>query len=234
MNVYWEKSRSAWDAHFTPSIGASENQLDSFLSALISSSYFADLSQYGVQPPTMIQSITLGTACGSPPSFLDDDGTYGSIVATCLAYKFLPALLGSSNPSGPVIPQNLVINLFLPPQSADRAACKTDPVTKTHQTGWHGTYWVNQTPSLGQPPPTFLTAFAYLLEIAIIPATQDCNVTLGDFTTTLSHEMVESVTDKTSGNPFGWKNFADGEIADLCENQAQPFFNGMVSAYWSK
>lgn len=206
VNVYWDTSKTQWDTDVSGSAsGMTESQLDSFTAALVRSSYFSQLSQYGVTSVSVLPSIT-ASSCGAPPANVD--------AAISAMTTFELCLVGANPFIGETTTPQVILNIFLPPNTVNTHFC--NPGSHGHAAAMHD--W----PSLALPPFT------------LIPTTSACTGTPSSVTTALSHEMVEAATDPAPGDMNGWKVPADGEIGDLCENLVQPsFLFGTAQEYWS-
>jgi hypothetical protein len=103
-----------------------------------------------------------------------------------------------------------VLNVILPPEV----------VQKTAQSDYCHKY-AGEHDKFGSP-----------VEITLNPSTSGCNSGIAALFHTMSHEMVEAATDSVPKSPTGWKNFADGEIGDLCNGWVS-FLYGTVATYYN-
>jgi hypothetical protein len=231
INVYWETSAAQWALDIGASgdgTGAGSgtgfgtaamtiDRIDTLVQSLVNSDYLWMLNQYNVnfystcmpdcqyygQPcsvdcyfTTAIYFPSIVANCGSPPSSINDIANDKDGVLT----RFINCVL-AANPQINV--SQTVMNLILPP-SVGSASPTTDFC--------HGRLFGAEHDKFGQP-----------LEITLIPANAECNLTLDDLVESISHEVIEGITDPIVNSPTGWKvSFLNSqplggdEIADEC------------------
>jgi len=176
-------------------------QIDAFTSALVRSSYFSQLTQYGVTSVSMQPSVTIG-ACGTLPANVDDAiANIDALVLCALTHAEV------------VASDQVIINVFLPPQVVNTGFCNV--VNGLKAVGIHG-----HSDPFASPLWT------------ILPTTSACNGSLTSLLTTMTHEIVEAATDPEPQALSGWKVAADGEIGDLCSTST-PLVFGVATTYWS-
>jgi len=214
INVYWDTSAATWDSDAAAiGPGVSEGQIDAFTAALVHSTYFSKLNQYsptGVFTASILPSTT-ATTCGAPPPDVDTAhskmGTFMSCVMTL----------------NPAITGDMIVNVFLPPQTVNTSFCNTVSGRMGHAAARHDVTGVG-----GQPAYTF------------IPTTAACTGNATNVYVALSHEMVEAATNPYLG-AAGWQEWTPPyrEIGDFCDGSAiptpptTPFLFGAVQQYWS-
>jgi len=71
--VYWASSEAAWDQAAGPQL--SKARIDAYLQALVRSTYFSKLTQYGVSPPEIVTTVMSGPNCRDPNSYSPDPNT---------------------------------------------------------------------------------------------------------------------------------------------------------------
>ncbi len=211
-----------WDSA-APS-GETKERINSWTQALIASPYFAFASNdYGIGTPTFVGGFENSATCIIP-------GENTTLSTTDLG-SYVNCQLTSAPVTGLHV-QNVLVNVFIPP-----GITVTDPTGGTCGVDFSGYHSANQDFS------TFLQPYT------VIPAR--CNFEFKDLTNSLSHEMVEAMTDPIGLQ--GWvhrfgpgdinisESLTKGEVADVCQsgdkpvrNDAIPFFgSGTVQLYWS-
>ncbi|HTK95998.1 MAG TPA: IPT/TIG domain-containing protein [Terriglobales bacterium] len=203
-NVYWDASLSQFDAD-VDSAGKPFLHHD-HIDRLLES--LVHSQYFGGLAQYSIASATYGgslatTGCLAAPSTLDKARDDLGALQFCLFQKY-PWLQNDS----------IVLNVIVPPQIQPGG----DICDGVNEKAEHGKYW---------------TVVNSSDEVAFVPTVNPCATSLSDFFTSLTHEMVEGITDPMSGSPTGWKIDFDGEIGDLCNNQSQGFLYGGVTNYWS-
>jgi hypothetical protein len=186
------------------------------------STWGVQTSEYGVGALTKLPTIQIG---GALPATLDDDS--GNIS------PFEQTLVTNTTGASPIwgTADSSTIYAFLIPATTDLeagGACCTDFF------GYH-----YEVPIAGGTP----ISYAVICECTDPPPTPLENVT-----TTISHELVESATDPfpssspaytgTDNNDVIWSDATGGEIADMCEfnadeNYLPPGSTYMVQRSWS-
>jgi len=215
VNVYWDVSPASWDADVGgPGSGLTQAQIDAFTAALVHSSYFSQLKQYGVNSVSIAPSVTTGS-CGTVPANVDDAmNNIDGLILCALTHAQVTAS------------SQVIINVLLPPRVINTGFCNPLNATGAHHAAKHGA-----SPNFASPLFTF------------VPTTAACTGTGPGgmvFAPTLfgalTHEMVEAVTDPDAWAWSGWKSTSD-EIGDLCQNimvfPLSPYANGTAQQYWS-
>lgn len=212
LNVYWDSSQAQWDSDAGgPAGGMTEAQIDAFLAALVHSSYFSQLGQYGVVSQSSLPSIT-ASGCGSPPANVD---------AAIGAMDQFVSCVTKANPN--LFNPQVILNVFLPPQTINTGFCNQNS-SGAHPSAMHDT----PGPFQGWPAGPSYT---------FNPTTSACNANSAALLIGLSHEMVEAATDPSPSSMSGWKQPFGSEIGDLCQNltsfPATSFLFTAVQQYWS-
>ena len=206
INLYWDATPTQWDTDVGgPASGLTVAQIDTFIRALVHSSYFSQLAQYGVTSVSFLPSITAGS-CGAPPANVDA-AINGGIDA-------LIRCIATTNSTVAGFDQG-IINVFLPPQVINTGFCDKLP-DNSHNAAEH-----SQSADTGKRLWT------------VIPTTSACNSGSLTVLSAVTHEMVEAATDPNSAAPSGWKAIGDGEIGDFCESINTPYIFGTAQQYWS-
>ena len=225
-------SGQTWDQHVA-SLGApTSEQIDDMTEALVCSSYFDALTQYAINPP--IFSGAEGTVASCVQKALHDAMSNMGVISFATMRSF--AACEQSN-NGDASTQ---VNIFVSPDikasnynqdGTDMCSPGTDGSGSTG--GYHG---------FGLNVPNFV----------VIPTGPMCNSDPSQVLHSLSHEMVETISDPAGlgwihgSGPFQFsENYDQGELADICSGLGQysapavPFPNvdgltGLaVAAYWS-
>jgi hypothetical protein len=216
--VYPESDKFTWDQYMQKlRPGDWQNftraSIDEFTAALMDPnwpSYFGALHQYGgINPPLFLGSYVAPKRCidaalndrhnfgGSPPELVLEETTIRSL-ANCHDLGMDPS------------PQvNLIFSPDLligePTKFVTDAANGRDFCTKPgkHTVGYHG--WGVNTPNF-----------------TVLPTASGCAPKFDRFTKTLTHEVVESLSDpgQVAHGPYG------SELADQCENATEVAWNG--------
>ena len=193
VNIYWDAN---WDSD---SPGMTRATVDNFTNALLNSSYFAGLSEYGIGTPSLAGSFLPDVNCAqTAPARV---GFYDPINPSIIGF-IQCELQHASLPQG----SNVIYNIMLPPQSLESdfggafAFCVGgNPVS------WH----FHGAPLFWQGTPIY----------TIVSAAPSC----GSFINNLVHEMIEAASD-----PFPPGNVmltGKGEIADICPALVTTPFN---------
>ncbi len=211
MNIFLFNGGGSWDAHMSslPASmrGPTQEQIDALTNALICSSYFDDLSQYNINPPTFLGDGVTDPTCVSnvlaAAASTSNIITYGDM-------KRFAGCEGNAN-SGVNPPQ---INIFVAPDIMASAYGQDGLAMCTAATAtaaYHG--WEFAAPNFTVVP---LSSAPNRL----------CNQP-GKMLDSLSHEMVELVSDPGG---FGWshasglahadlgKQLDEGELGDICSS----------------
>lgn len=228
VNLYM--AAGGWDALVPAGSGVTKEALDSWTSAFIASGYLASGAQYGIGTPTfgggfLSAAKCVPTASGSTPSLSTSDA---SGVISC-NFGTGGALHGL---------HNTVANLIVPPPWNILDGIDGIGSTCTTIGGYHAT-----------------TLDVNLVPFTVIPVSSPCNSNFNETTDTLSHEIIEVLTDPIGSQ--GWtqkfalgvnvsEELSAGEVSDICtsvgdekalpaDNDAISFFaaGGAVQAYWS-
>jgi len=231
LNVYWETSQANWDADVaaaqtaTFQSAATFPRIEGLTQALVHSSYFKGLAQYNVSFPAIAPSIFLGSSTVCPSIPMPPANT---TVGHDLVKDGLPPCLQTAL-AGFNAPE-LVLNYIYPPQVPDGG----DIHCSTGTAAYHD--------HSGGIASTF------------IATNSSCNKSLARILESLSHEMVEAMTDPAPYLGLGWRSYwlhNNGtpwaqrvEAADMCEaqnslvavDQTQPFMTETMGAsidmYW--
>lgn len=212
VNLYWD---ATWDAD-NPTMKASA--IDAFTQAVVDSSYFKSLSEYGVTGASFGGGFLPDATCASqPPAPVGFYDPFNISIAGFIQceHDHGPALLRTSN---------VVYNVILPPKSIENdswTAGLDKFCVPGGNAGWH--YHGLQ----GTLPP-FSGSPVYTINMS----NPGCGGNPG-LISTLFHEMAEAATD-----PFpvdisiipphiGLSN--EDEIADLCEDHDVPVFTDTAS-----
>ena len=228
VNLYM--ASSGWNALVPASSGVTKEALDSWTTALLASGYFSFGTQYGIGTPTfsggfMSAAKCVPTASGSSP-----------VLSTSAASGVISCNFGS----GGVLHgrNNTIANLIVPPPWNILDGIDGIGSTCSTISGYHTA-----------------TLDASLVPFTVIPVGPLCNTNFNQTTDTMSHEIIEVLTDPVA--TYGWtQKFASGinvseelsagEVGDICtivgdakalpaENDAISFFaaGGAIQAYWS-
>jgi hypothetical protein len=236
VNLFWD---SDWDAHnrMSPPKAA----INGMVQLLASSDYLDNANQYGVSRGSFHSAHESSTLCSTTrPSGPTD---FSSLLAwiTCEVQTPLTGV--------PAPDDNTIYAVFLPEGVTITGAISATCAKTTAFHAWSAT---------ALPDPQFLNPLAFRIQgypYVVIPAA--CAVsplgpaaTMDEFSTNLSHELVEAAVD-----PFpttGWidntnasdivKQTNTGEIADICEKgniygnpgiRVRMPFGLLVDSYWS-
>jgi hypothetical protein len=224
VNLYWD---SNWDAD-NPSLP--EDELDGFTAALLQSSYFDGLSEYGVHAPSFGGGFLPSPLCRQKaPSSV---GFYDPIAPSIIG--FLQCELDHAFiPKG----SQVIYNIILPSGSLESDFFGTRTLCRGGPLAWH----FHQTPysaeaviALGAALLALTTGGvdgaleAFLgglvaLQGGPIYTIESADSQCGNFIENLVHEMTEAASD-----PFPPPSViltGGGEVADLCENanRSAPF-----------
>jgi hypothetical protein len=228
INLYWELDRNHW-LNDVGAAGPTIPRIEAATRAIAHSTYLRGLSEYGVSSWSLLPGLVLGEIPGcawlANPLPATTQNAYDQLdqVVNCI----LPALNGINT-------NNLVLTILYPPQVAgggDHGFCS--PSAAYHESA---------------PDPIRAVSFVPLA----------CNQTSGSSTlsqtmSSLTHELVEAITDPIS--PYGYRNLSipigpwnGEEVADVCEGgnngpPGQPRFTNFLSTafgaqdmladYWS-
>lgn len=217
VNLYWDAS---WDAD-NPTMPKAA--LDTFTAAMLSSSYFGGMAEYGVGHASFGGGFLPVASCPQKaPSMV---GFYDPINASIIGFLNCELQHGGL-PSGPQV----VYNIILPAGSleSDLFGNRTLCSSSSPAVAWH----FHQTPYSAQAAvgiaaaglgaatggvPGALEAFLGVLAAlqgGPLYTIESANPTCGSFTDNLLHEMVETASD-----PFpslSVSSSGNGEIADIC------------------
>lgn len=223
VNLYWD---AMWDADnkATP-----EAALDSFTAAMLSSSYFGRLAEYGVGAPTYGGGFKPDPSCvQKAPSMV---GFYDPVKPSIIGFLNCELLATSSNPLF-VIPKGpqVIYNVILPSGSLESDFFGNFNFCGGGPAAWHfhqTPYSANAVAAIGLGLlgaytggiPGALEAFLgglTALQGGPIYTIESADPMCGTLTNNLLHEMVEAASD-----PFPPPSViltGRGEIGDLCES----------------
>lgn len=217
VNVYWDTSIGQWDTDIVQSFRSrgpgsppTHALLDEDVQVLTHSTYFSGLQEYQVASVKALPSLAVGSCAPQPSSVADlwNNPSQIDSVIKCLE-NANPSLKSSGQGSAAV---QTIFNFMILPLPGDVTWCQTGVPNEPNGVGaWHGDQ-----------------SEVY----SIIPT--GCNTTTASVEYSVSHELVEALTD-----PDTWSGWADAsnEIADICELKSPPFAkfgpNGFVALYWS-
>jgi hypothetical protein len=230
-NIYWDNS---WDAD-NPAMKVAT--IDAVTQAVIDSSYFAGLLEYGVNSVSFAGSFLPDPSCpGKAPNSV---GFYDPIATS------IGGFVQCEHDHGPAIlrQKNVIYNVILPPSSMEsdfwsRNFCSGpgSPVA------WHYHGLEDNA-----PPPFGSGPFSGPPIYTIVLSNPQCGGNSGLFDS-LFHEMVEAATDPSpidiSIIPPHINISTENEIADLCEGQGVRIFDDSqgatpllspisIASYWS-
>jgi hypothetical protein len=216
VNLYWD---ATWDAD-NPTMP--KDALDTFTTALVNSSYFQGLGEYGLQSASYAGGFLPNESCTQKAP--DSVGFYDPFNPSIIG--FLQCELDHDHD----IPQGsqVVYNIILPSGSLESDVFGSDTFCTGGPKAWHfhkrldtpeAEVAIAAIVALGLPG--VLLAGAIVADIASTPGgpvytIQSADSRCGPLTNNLAHEMVEAATDPFP--PFSVITSGDGEIADICEN----------------
>jgi hypothetical protein len=221
-----------WDQHVA-SLGApTSEQINAMTAALVCSSYFDALSQYALNPP--IFSGAGATVSSCVQAALKDAGSDKGVIAYATMRTFAGC---EQSDDGDASTQ---VNIFVSPDI--KASDYGQDGTYMCSPGTDGSGGTGGYHGFGLSVPNFV----------VIPTGPKCNPNPSSVLHSLSHEMVETISDP--GN-LGWlhssgplqlsENSNQGELADICSSLGQypapalpfPDTDGLtgltVAPYWS-
>jgi hypothetical protein len=188
---------------FADDDGTTPGQVTAFLSALVTSPYWAGVvSEYGVGSASVLAPVSL-TAADNPPSTIDD-----SQIQPWLMQK-----IGEADGGLPPSDENTLYALFYP-------AGTTVTQNGVLSSGYHS--------NLGNTP----VPYAVLPRLAVLSGSGPVGTLsltgLDALTFAATHELVEAATDPVGGGGyFGfdaahayWFDFLEGELADACQYES--------------
>jgi hypothetical protein len=216
VNLYWD---ATWDAD-NPTMP--KDALDGFTSAVVNSSYFQGLAEYGL------------TSASYAGGFLPDGSCTQKAPGSVGFYDpFNPSIIGflqceldhdHSIPQG----SQVVYNIILPSGSLESDAFGLDTFCTGGAKAWHFHQRLDSPEAeiaialiLAGGGDGALVGAAIVAAIALIPGgpvytIQSADGRCGNFINNLVHEMVEAATDPFP--PFSVITSGDGEIVDICDN----------------
>lgn len=198
VNIYWD---SNWDAD-NPTMQRS--RIDALTAAMINSSYFKNLSEYGVVSVTFGGSFLPASQCSSKPA-----ATISLVNATAPS---IDDFIGCEHDNGDIILQqnNVIYNIIFPQSSLETDITQTVCNGPGSATAWHfhGTFSLLG-PFTGQP---FWT---------IIQTNPACvsNPDPQFVLQSLLHEDVETLTNPEPVNVLPPRVDVESEIADICQDR---------------
>jgi hypothetical protein len=221
-----------WDQHVKALGAPTSEQIDALTKALVCSSYFDALTQYALNPPTFAGAETTFSVCVQ--AALKDAASTGGVISFATMRTFAGCEDSmSGNPSTQV-------NIFVSPD------------IKASNYGQDGT-WMCSPGTDGSSSTGGYHGFGLSVpNWTLIPTGPMCNATPGAVLHSLSHEMVETISDPAGlgwihgSGPFQFsENYDQGELGDICSGLGNyavppvPFpdvagLTGLtVAAYWS-
>jgi hypothetical protein len=221
-----------WDQHVA-SLGApTSEQIDAMTGALVCSSYFDALTQYALNPPLFSGAETTIASCVQ--AALKDAASNKGVISFATMRSYAAC---EQSDNGDASTQ---VNIFVSPdiKASDYGQDGTDMCSPgTDGSGSTGGYH-----GFGLGVPNFV----------VIPTGPTCNANPSSVLHSLSHEMVETISDPAglgwihSSGPFQFsENYDQGELADICSGLGQypapavpfPDTDGLtglaVAPYWS-
>jgi hypothetical protein len=230
VNLYMS---TTWDAVVPPASSLSKEALDSWTGAFIASDYLSFGRQYGIGTPRFGGGFLSAARCvpaasGSSP-----------VLSTAAASGVISCNFGSGGALHGL--HNTVANLIVPPNftTSDGVVGSAAPCTTTP--GYH-----------------YATLDTNLIPFTVIPTNPACTGSFTAVTGTMSHEIIEVLTDPIG--TYGWtqkfgffnpaQDTSSGEVADICSSEGDkkllapdgdimPFFGptattfAAVQSYWS-
>ncbi len=213
VNLYWDDT---WDVD-NPSMPVTT--LDSFMNAILSSSYFSGLKEYGVNSASYGGGFVPAAAC--PQKAPSSVGYYDPFNTSIIGFLQCEIDHGGVPTSG-----NVIYNVILPAGSLESDFFGTDTFCQGGPLSWH----FHDTPYnpaiaaeifflsiFGAPPFLDVLVLETILgNIGPVYTITSASSPCGTLTDNLLHEMVEAITD-----PFPSLNVllsGSGEIADQCTN----------------
>jgi len=222
-----------WDQHVA-SLGApTSEQIDALTAALVCSSYFDALTQYAINPPIFSGAETTITSCVQ--AALKDAASTSGVISVATMRTFAGC---EQSHNGDAFTTQ--VNIFVSPDvktsnynqdGTSMCSSGTDGGGSTggnHGFGLNVPYWT------------------------VIPTGPKCNSDPASVLHSLSHEMVETISDPAGlgwlhgSGPFQFtENYDQGELADICSSLGQysapavpfPDTDGLtgltVAPYWS-
>jgi hypothetical protein len=222
-----------WDQHVA-SLGApTSEQIDALTAALVCSSYFDALTQYAINPPVFSGAETTITSCVQ--AALKDAASNKGVISVATMRTFAGC---EQSHNGDAFTTQ--VNIFVSPDvktsnygqdGTSMCSSGTDGAGSTggnHGFGLNVPYWT------------------------VIPTGPKCNINPSSVLHSLSHEMVETLSDPAglgwlhASGPFQFsENYDQGELADICSSLGQysapavpfPDTDGLtgltVAPYWS-
>ena len=177
--------------------GPTVEQIDAMTTALVCSSYFDELTQYNINPPTYSGDENTILSCVN--AALQDAQSNGGL----LSWQGQGSFAGCENSNnGNTSGQ---VNIFI---SGDMKAANS-PINGKDICSANAAY---HSGGLGAP------------NFTLIPMNHSCNADAGAVMNSLSHEMVELVSDPAL---MGWvhtgdifnpgQNYSEGELGDICQ-----------------
>ena len=217
VNLYWD---ATWDAD-NPTMP--KDALDGFTTALVKSSYFGGLAEYGVTSASYAGGfLPHGNCTQKAPGSV---GFYAPVGPSIIG--FLQCELDNDHQ----IPQGsqVVYNIILPSGSleSDAFGLKSFCTGGTSATAWHFHQRLDSPEAeaalalIALGGGDALTGAAIVAAIALLPGgpvytIQSADSRCGKLIKNLVHEMVEATTDPFP--PFSVIRTGEGEIGDMCEH----------------
>jgi hypothetical protein len=205
VNVYWDVSPASWDADVGGAgSGLTQAQIDAFTAAIIHSTYFSQLKQYGVNSITFAPSVTTGS-CGTVPANVDDAmNNIDGLILCALTHAQVAAS-----------PQT-IINVFLPPRVINTGFCNADA------SGAHATAMHSVSPNFASPLYT------------IIPTTAACTGGMVFSAETHEMVEALTDPDAWGISGWKVFNNEIGDMCENTSTfPVSPYVNGIAQQYWS-
>jgi hypothetical protein len=205
INLYWD---SNWD---TDNPGMKKGSVDNITQAIVNSSYFKGLAEYGVTSASFAGGFLPETAC--PNKAPNRVGFYDPVNTSIAGF------VQCEHDNGPALfRQNSVIyNVILPPSSIESDFWSSNFCSaSSNVAGWHYHGLEDSFPPFNGPP-----------MYTIVQSNPACGGN-SHLVSLLTHEMVEATTDPfpidISIIPPHLNISIENEIADFCEGQDVQIF----------
>ncbi len=207
-NIFLFNGGGSWDAHMAslPAAmrGPTQEQIDTLTSALVCSSYFDNLTQYNINPPTFDGDVATDPSCVT--NAINDAVSTGNVISYATMRSFAACIVNNAGDSTPQV------NIFVAPDTK-ASAYGEDTIGMctggTNTAAYHG--WGLSVPN-------------FTVEPTNSDGSHPCNQP-GPLLDSLSHEMVETLSDPGG---FGWshasglahadlgKQLDEGQLGDIC------------------
>jgi hypothetical protein len=207
-NVFLFNGGSSWDDHMTSvplaQRAPTSEQIDAMTTAMVCSSYFDDLTQYNINPPTFDGDVATDPSCVT--NAVNDAVSTGNVISYATMRSFAACIVNNAGDSTPQINIFVAPDLMASAFGQDTFGMCTPGITTAAYHGW------------GLSVPNFT------VEPTNSAPKQACN-NPGNILDSLSHEMVETLSDPGG---FGWshasglahadlgKQLNEGQLGDIC------------------